>query len=254
MSVEVRYHQAGEGDERPLFANVEGSCGPCLETTFEGWRFGEETRYFFQNDTQGVITIGIWSLNNARATWSIFGQVTLLPGECYEEEAWNRSFQIITPDRQVHEARGKISSSDQNCRFFFYALADNAVKEIQGVMVSGRAWSRWRPTSLMTDTENFLNLKQDMEEVVAQALPEKVATALVATARPDSKQDRALRIAAPSPDNAGKQQKPKGISRTRAGGFRARTSPRSRVSPRACFSPRARTSRPRGTLLTAAWK
>merc|ERR1712178_96369 len=112
--------------------------------------------YYFHNGTNGVLRIVAWGPTDEKENFRKQSEVTLMPGEAYEEKAWNRNFQVTTSDGKVYEAKGNINQgSDPRHRYFYYATADNALKVIKGEMISGVAWSRWRPLELMTEAEPF---------------------------------------------------------------------------------------------------
>lgn len=158
MPVEIKYtspQQAGE--KAPLFANRTSDLdGTCLETTFEGWKFGKDTQYYFYNGTNGVLRLVIWGGLSDKENFGILSEIMLWPGEAFEEKAWNRNFEVRFSDDKVRYAKGNINEwTDAGHRYFYYATAENELKVIKGEMISGAAWSRWRPSELMTEPEAF---------------------------------------------------------------------------------------------------
>jgi len=154
MPVEIRYCS---GVEAPLFANRTSDLDEAyLETTFEGWKFAQDTQYYFHNGTNGVLKVIIHGPADEKENFGTRSEVNLKPGEAFEEKEWNRNFQVKTPDDKLHEAKGKINQcTESRYRYFYYANAENEFKVIKGEMVEGVAWSRWRPLELMAEPEPF---------------------------------------------------------------------------------------------------
>lgn len=64
--------------------------GPCLETSFEGWKFAEDTQYYFHNGTNGILKIIISGRADEKENCDQV--VVLMPGEAFQEKEWNRNF------------------------------------------------------------------------------------------------------------------------------------------------------------------
>jgi len=125
---------------------------PCLETSFEGWKFAEDTQYYFHNGTNGILKLIISSRADEKENCDNDAVVMLMPGEAFQEKEWNRNFQVITQDGKRCQAKGKINqNTDARYRYFYYVNAESALKVVKGEMKVGQAWSRWRPLELMSE-------------------------------------------------------------------------------------------------------
>jgi len=166
----------GKTEHLPLFANSINADGEsCLETTFEGWKFAQDTQHYFHNGTNGVLKITISgpttkeNFDKENVDKENFGKensedhydkenfdkgddIVLMPGEVFQGKEWNCNFQVTTPDGKKVEAKGKINQqTEARYRYFYYANTHNELKVIKGEMLEGTAWSRWRPLELMVD-------------------------------------------------------------------------------------------------------